>query len=184
MRGDYIPGSIYSRVAVAFLWQFLAIWILIGVVSLAHGTQPVSITSHKSSRNSRTSVHVQTTTLAAPPAGPGSLQTYEVRNGLTRQFNGGTAVGAPRSIHDWVMVDFVLIATVDGTLLARDRATGDKRWEVDFNIPVVETIYHRYNDSNARIDDDVVWIVEPTQDGTLYIYHPDSGLEVSCPEML
>ncbi|KAK2822994.1 hypothetical protein FQN49_007576, partial [Arthroderma sp. PD_2] len=81
-----------------------------------------------------------------------------------------------RSLQDWEVEDFVLLATVDGTIHARDRKTGAPRWALEVpSSPMVETIYHRANRSHpakdAQIEDDFLWIVEPSRDGNLYIYN-------------
>lgn len=89
-----------------------------------------------------------------------------------------------RSLQDWEVEDFVLLATVDGTLHARDRKTGAPRWALELpSGPMVETIYHRQNRSDLAGDhqpeDDFLWIVEPSRDGSLYIYSPgpNAGLQ-------
>ncbi|KAJ5584744.1 uncharacterized protein N7459_004544 [Penicillium hispanicum] len=88
-----------------------------------------------------------------------------------------------RSLQDWEVEDFVLLATVDGTIHARDRKTGTARWALEVpSSPVVESIYHRANRTSfdeTQPEDDFLWIVEPSQDGSLYIYSPgpDAGLQ-------
>ncbi|KAJ5591374.1 Serine/threonine-protein kinase ppk4 [Penicillium hetheringtonii] len=98
--------------------------------------------------------------------------------GLVSQLNA-------RSLQDWEVEDFVLMATVDGTIHARDRKTGSPRWALEVpSSPLVESIYHRANRSGSSFDEthpeeDFLWIVEPSQDGSLYIYSPgeNSGLQ-------
>lgn len=44
---------------------------------------------------------------------------------------------------------------------------------------MVETVYHRHNrsvDENGLEQEDPLWIVEPSQDGSIYVYAPGSGL--------
>ncbi|KAI5301606.1 bifunctional endoribonuclease/protein kinase ire1, partial [Ascosphaera pollenicola] len=90
-----------------------------------------------------------------------------------------------RSLQDWEVEDFVLLATVDGSLYARERKTGAPIWALEVPTPMVETIYHRENTthnsfySNSKLEDDLLWIVEPSRDGQLYVYHqaPDRGLQ-------
>ncbi|WEW61358.1 bifunctional endoribonuclease/protein kinase ire1 [Emydomyces testavorans] len=81
-----------------------------------------------------------------------------------------------RSLQDWEVEDFVLLATVDGTIHARDRKTGAPRWALEVpSSPMVETIYHRANKTNVaelQREDDFLWIVEPSRDGNLFIYNP------------
>ncbi|KAJ5874389.1 uncharacterized protein N7529_002819 [Penicillium soppii] len=107
----------------------------------------------------------------APP-----VQASSTAAGLASQLHA-------RSLQDWEVEDFVLLATVDGTIHARDRKTGTARWALEVpSSPVVESIYHRANRSSfddTEPEDDFLWIVEPSQDGSLYIYSPgpDAGLQ-------
>lgn len=83
-----------------------------------------------------------------------------------------------RSLEDWEVEDFVLLATVDGKLYARDRKSGQERWSLEVDKPMVETTYHRRNrsaveeDYNSNTIDDYLWIVEPSREGSLYVYRP------------
>ncbi|KAI9857804.1 MAG: bifunctional endoribonuclease/protein kinase ire1 [Trichoglossum hirsutum] len=97
----------------------------------------------------------------APPAG------LTGKSGISPLLNA-------RSLQDWEVEDFVLLATVDGTIYARDRKTGAARWALEADKPMVETTYHRVNQSangEPAAEDDFLWIVEPSRDGSLYIYH-------------
>ncbi|TFB00563.1 Serine/threonine-protein kinase ppk4 [Trichoderma ghanense] len=84
-----------------------------------------------------------------------------------------------RSLEDWEVEDFVLLATVDGDLYASDRKTGRHLWHLEVDQPVVETKHYRTN--NSVLDDDYrpvdhyIWAVEPSRDGGLYVWIPDSG---------
>jgi serine/threonine-protein kinase/endoribonuclease IRE1 len=84
-----------------------------------------------------------------------------------------------RSLEDWEVEDFVLLATVDGDLYASDRRTGRQRWHLEVDQPVVETKHYRTN--NSVLDDDYspvdhyIWAVEPSRDGGLYVWIPDAG---------
>ncbi|KAJ5761228.1 hypothetical protein N7520_008384 [Penicillium odoratum] len=103
----------------------------------------------------------------------------------------GRAVRAPstpqlsaRSLEGYEVEDFVLLATVDGTIHARDRKTGTPKWALEIpSSPLVESIYHRSNMTTSfdetQPEDDFLWIVEPSQDGSLYIYSPgpEAGLQ-------
>ncbi|KUJ22869.1 uncharacterized protein LY89DRAFT_312690 [Mollisia scopiformis] len=107
------------------------------------------------------------TAVAAPPARLSSIRSA-----------GLTSPHIARSLEDWEVEDFVLLATVDGRLHARDRLTGKEKWAFPFGTPMVETKYHRRNRSLVEEDydpmsiDDYIWIVEPSRDGNLYIYRP------------
>lgn len=104
--------------------------------------------------------------VAAPPASRSSI----ISAGLT-------SPRIARDIADWEVDDFVLLATVDGKLHARDRKTGQERWVLSA-APMVATIYHERNRSSSLEDydlnslDDYLWIVEPSKDGNLYLYRP------------
>lgn len=87
--------------------------------------------------------------------------------------NAATGALAPsaRSLQDWEVEDFVLLATVDGRIHARDRYTGQEIWELTGQ-PMLETIYN-VSDGSAKLQDQpFVWIVEPKEDGALYFLTP------------
>ncbi|KAH7417576.1 hypothetical protein BKA64DRAFT_303616 [Cadophora sp. MPI-SDFR-AT-0126] len=90
-------------------------------------------------------------------------------------------LGSPhiaRSLEDWEVEDFVLLATVDGKLHARERKTGREKWQLSAEMPMVKTEYHRRNRSTVDPDynpmsvDEYLWIVEPSRDGNLFLYVP------------
>ncbi|KND89979.1 Serine/threonine-protein kinase ppk4 [Tolypocladium ophioglossoides CBS 100239] len=89
---------------------------------------------------------------------------------------GLTSPQSARSLADWEVEDFVLLATVDGDLYASDRKTGKERWHLEVDQPMVETIHHRAN--NSILDDDYspvdhyIWAVEPNRDGGVYVWIP------------
>jgi serine/threonine-protein kinase/endoribonuclease IRE1 len=77
-------------------------------------------------------------------------------------------------LQDWEVEDFVLLATVDGHIHARDRNTGTEIWHLDAGRPMVETIYHQSNDSADEDGQEMpfIWIVEPSENGRLYVLEP------------
>lgn len=80
-----------------------------------------------------------------------------------------------RSIEDWTIEDFMLLATVDGHIHARNRYNGMEIWELDVGKPMLETIYNTKNDSDPTDgwrSKPFIWIVEPKEDGALYILMP------------
>ncbi|KJZ80090.1 hypothetical protein HIM_00804 [Hirsutella minnesotensis 3608] len=81
-----------------------------------------------------------------------------------------------RSLEDWEVEDFVLLATVDGDLYASDRRTGKQRWHLEVDQPMVETKHHRANNSILADDyspiDHYIWAVEPNRDGGVYVWVP------------
>jgi serine/threonine-protein kinase/endoribonuclease IRE1 len=84
-----------------------------------------------------------------------------------------------RSLQDWEVEDMVLLATVDGSIYARNRNTGKELWKFYSERPMVETTYHARSDDEEDSSDDFTWIVEPNQDGSLYIFvpGPNAGIQ-------
>ncbi len=82
----------------------------------------------------------------------------------------GVQVPRVRSLQDWEVEDFVLLATVDGHIHARDRYNGKEIWELAGK-PMLETIYNT-SDKASIAGQDFLWIVEPREDGALYILSP------------
>lgn len=88
--------------------------------------------------------------------------------------NGLSALPSARLLQDWEVENIVLLATIDGTIHARDRKTGNERWSLGIpNSPMIETIHHKLNRSDLEYEDDYMFIVEPSKDGNLYIQHRD-----------
>jgi serine/threonine-protein kinase/endoribonuclease IRE1 len=88
-----------------------------------------------------------------------------------------------RSLEDWEVEDFVLLATVDGKLHGRDRKTGRQLWPpIQSERPMVETTHYRRNRSavedgyEAAIMDQYVWAIEPSRDGGLYVLRNGQGI--------
>lgn len=84
-----------------------------------------------------------------------------------------------RSLEDWKVEDFVLLATVDGDLFANDRKTGKELWHLQVDQHMVETIHHRANSSVLEDDyspvDHYIWAIEPNRDGGVYVWVPEPG---------
>ncbi|KAG9236259.1 hypothetical protein BJ875DRAFT_372469 [Amylocarpus encephaloides] len=137
----------------------------------------LSVNSNQKIKNDASAIATlapATSAVAAPPA-----RYPTPSGGITSRTH------IARNLEDWEVEDFVLLATVDGKLHARDRKTGKERWELSYERPMVETTYYRRNRSSVEEDfepipiDDFLWIVEPSRDGSLYIYRPggaDPGL--------
>ena len=91
----------------------------------------------------------------------------------------GLSQHVARSLEDWEVEDFVLLATVDGDLYASDRKTGQERWHFKADHPLVETTHFRTNrsvlDDDYRPIDHYIWVVEPTRDGELYLWRPSEN---------
>ena len=92
-----------------------------------------------------------------------------------------------RSLQDWEVEDFVLLATLDGAVYAHDRRTGAYKWTMTYEnapmmAPMVETFHYQqseYNHSDEQnyfAENDYMFIVEPSKDGNLYIQHKDPNI--------
>ncbi|KAI0523929.1 hypothetical protein F5B22DRAFT_633983 [Xylaria bambusicola] len=92
--------------------------------------------------------------------------------------SGLSSLQSARSLENWEVQDYILLATIDGHLYAADRESGDERWHLQVEQPVVETIHYRPNTSSphGKRDpdrhplDDYVWAIEPTNDGAVYVW--------------
>jgi len=92
--------------------------------------------------------------------------------------HGLSSLQSARSLENWEVEDYVLLATVDGHLYAADRESGDERWHLQVEQPVVETIHYRPNASSANDKsdqgrhplDDYIWAIEPTNNGPVYVW--------------
>ncbi|KKY39033.1 putative serine threonine kinase irei [Diaporthe ampelina] len=142
-------------------------------------------TPHVSSRRKRT--NTQSVKEEQPPTyrQQRNLQTYDASaiSAAAPDLPQGRSVRAPspmttdRSIDDWEVEDFVLLATIDGDLYASDRRTGKERWHISLGQSMVETKHHRQVKSPADGDvntiwDQSIWAIEPTGDGEIYMYVP------------
>jgi serine/threonine-protein kinase/endoribonuclease IRE1 len=129
--------------------------------------------------NSRRANNAIATTEAPAGINPAVRAPRPVRG--SSRHAGISSPHSARSLQDWEVEDFVLLATVDGSIHARDRNTGAPRWELQVEKPMVETRYYPQNQSNSesrRAEYDFLWIVEPSRDGDIYVYNPNgNGLQ-------
>ncbi|KAI1273423.1 hypothetical protein F5Y07DRAFT_257265 [Xylaria sp. FL0933] len=94
--------------------------------------------------------------------------------------SGLSSLQSARSLENWEVEDYILLATVDGHLYAADRESGDERWHLQVEQPVVETIHYRPNNSSPQERhsrdrhplDDYVWAIEPSNNGAVYVWTP------------
>lgn len=123
--------------------------------------------------NSRRANNAIATTEALAGVNPAVRAPRPVRG--SSRHAGISSPHSARSLQDWQVEDFVLLATVDGSIHARDRSSGAPRWELEVENPMVETTYYPQNHSqseNPKVEYDFLWIVEPSRDGDIYVYNP------------
>lgn len=112
-----------------------------------------------------------------------------VRAPLARggQPSGLASLPAARSLQDWEVEDFILVATIDGSLHALDRKSGKEKWILgNPESPMIETIHYRQNrpsGHNLDAEDDFMFIVEPSLDGNLYVQHKDPSIGLQRLDM-
>ena len=131
-------------------------------------------TNHE--RRSHSPIESPEASAIAKPIAPAVPDKAVVRAPPSQRESGQAGLYSPqnaRSLHDWEVEDFVLLATVDGSIHARDRRTGAPRWRLEVDRPMVETTYHYRNKSEdeATSEYEFLWIVEPSRDGDIYIYN-------------
>ncbi|CAG5184017.1 uncharacterized protein ALTATR162_LOCUS10868 [Alternaria atra] len=102
---------------------------------------------------------------------PSAPAISAVRAHPARYAASGGLIPSARSLQDWEVEDFVLLATVDGHIHARDRYNGEEIWELSGR-PMLETIYNVSEDKIGPQHQPFVWIVEPREDGALYLLTP------------
>lgn len=79
----------------------------------------------------------------------------------------------PRALSDWLLTDLIIISDIDGNLHGLDRRTGASKWTLPINEPLVQILgNHSEDDSNANL----LWFVEPFEDGSLFYFSPGFGL--------
>lgn len=81
------------------------------------------------------------------------------------------AIHTARALKEWELSDIILVATIDGGLYARDRATGTEVWSVTGNGPLVKVFEHQ-----DEYEENVTWVVEPLGEGTLYYFTQTDGM--------
>ncbi|KAI9824338.1 MAG: bifunctional endoribonuclease/protein kinase ire1 [Phylliscum demangeonii] len=165
------PGSLVPRISLTN--------------AFASSSNPSNARDHRLevSRKSFKDTVISSDARAVATLAPASLK-HAVRAPPARPSGASAEVAPPlpRSLQDWEVEDFVLLATVDGSIHARDRETGAPRWALEADRPMVETTYHSRNKSTSddpRLEDRLLWVVEPIKDGNLYIYRsaPNPGLQ-------
>ncbi|KAM0159898.1 hypothetical protein ACHAQE_000334 [Botrytis cinerea] len=118
---------------------------------------------------------------SAPLAPSHLAQSSRLESSSLQSPGWGSSQPSARDLQDWEVEDFVLLATVDGSVWARDRKTGKHKWRMQLpEVSMISTKHHKRNKSADFTEaptpwgiDDYVWIVEPTEHGGLWIYRPD-----------
>jgi len=98
------------------------------------------------------------------------------------QETGSEVTLARRELTQFALGDVLLLSTLDGSLQARLRDTGAVLWTLE-SAPLVDIVElpafgpdHPDPDGRAR-NGRVQWLAEPSPDGGLYFFTPESGIE-------
>lgn len=119
------------------------------------------------------------------------LQNSASQNALASSSKGSliSSLMGPRSIDDWQVADFILVCSIDGSLHARDRQTGLEIWSIPGERPLVQVsaanvssnLASRFSECEEAdrecLERNLIWIVEPLGEGSLYYFTPKSGLQ-------
>ncbi|KAK0391585.1 hypothetical protein NLU13_1085 [Sarocladium strictum] len=148
----------------------------------AFGTERLKDLGSRPPRKQNSKITDDASALAtyAPASAVRAPHSSKHKRSSSAQASGVASPQIARSLGDWEVEDFVLLATVDGNLFASDRNTGKEIWRLQIDQPMVETKHYRANVSTLDDDYDAVdhyiWAVEPSRDGSLYVWIPDSGM--------
>ena len=94
-----------------------------------------------------------------------------------------------RGLDDWELEDYVLVATIEGTLYALDRYSGATKWVLEGDGPAVRSARSTYFDPGSvnntqdtwgNKEQQLKWIVQPVEGGQLFLFDPEFGVLVSC----
>lgn len=84
-----------------------------------------------------------------------------------------------RAIKDWKLSDIAIVATLDGSLHALERASGETRWTISSADASIKSLQSAGEDPSREAIPDArrdTWIVEPIDDGCLYTFNTREGL--------
>jgi hypothetical protein len=94
-------------------------------------------------------------------------------------------------LDDWVLEDYVLVATIEGNLHALDRYSGATQWVLDGQGAAVQAVGSRYfsdplnttKQSSSSSDQQPRWIVQPVEGGQLFLFDQEFGVLVPQPKI-
>lgn len=83
-----------------------------------------------------------------------------------------------RSIEDCELQDLLLISDINGNLHGLERGTGSLLWTLPIDEPLVKVQSNNSseNQTSAKSQTNILWFVEPYDDGTLFYFTPMYGL--------
>jgi hypothetical protein len=85
-----------------------------------------------------------------------------------------------RPLEDWLLEDYVLVATVEGSLYALDRYSGATKWVLKGDGAAVRSVGNITRGSwrEHGQPQSPRWIVQPAEGGQLFLFEPQFGVVV------
>jgi hypothetical protein len=92
-----------------------------------------------------------------------------------------------RALDDWELEDYVLVATIEGSLHALDRYSGATKWVLDGKEPAVRSVGNKHLSDPVNTtkeswkdteEQQPRWIVQPVEGGQLFLFDPEFGVLV------
>ncbi|KAI5958066.1 IRE1 [Candida theae] len=81
-----------------------------------------------------------------------------------------------RSIDDCELQDILLVSDINGNLHGVERGTGTMLWTLPIDEPLVKVQSNNTFENAKSQQSNILWFVEPYEDGTLYYFTPMFGL--------
>lgn len=81
-----------------------------------------------------------------------------------------------RSIDDCELQDILLVSDINGNLHGVERSTGTMVWTLPIDEPLVKVQANNTFENAKSQQSNILWFVEPHEDGTLYYFTPMFGL--------
>lgn len=81
-----------------------------------------------------------------------------------------------RLLSDWNLSDLLLVSDIDGNLHGVERNTGTFLWSLALDEPLVQILKSEYKIGEDNAEANLIWFVEPANDGSLYYFSPLYGL--------
>ncbi|KAG5417466.1 IRE1 [Candida metapsilosis] len=81
-----------------------------------------------------------------------------------------------RSIDDCELQDILLVSDINGNLHGVERSTGTMVWTLPIDEPLVKVQANNTFENSKSQQSNILWFVEPYEDGTLYYFTPMFGL--------
>ncbi|KAK9456377.1 hypothetical protein V1511DRAFT_487277 [Dipodascopsis uninucleata] len=165
---------------ISFLNRYVTALFILLLTLQAGLSETASLVSGSSERNDLVvTPHIQVSEKSGKSSSIAPINGHKFRSHSSSSSSGAfTGVSTGRQLSDWKLTDFLLVATVDGSIHACDRNTGLELWQLEGEGSVVRVQQTEDGQEGENFpEDDLIWIVEPLGDGALYYFAADTGLQ-------